>query len=66
MLTATQTLVAADLLSKRPAVLPGTRVILNDNERTRYYDEVNKAMKHHGIKDSVACNEFCDLAGVPD
>jgi hypothetical protein len=66
MLTATQTLVAADLLSKRPAVLPGTRVILNDNERTRYYDEVTKAMQHHGVKTPQAVNTFCDLAGVPD
>jgi hypothetical protein len=66
MLNATQTLAAAELLKNRPAVIEGTRVIVNDGQRARYYSEVEKVMRSVGIKDQAAVNEFCDLAGVPD
>lgn len=65
MLTNKQKQLAQALLARRPAVVPGTRVIVNDAKRTIWYDAVTETMKHSGITgDDIA--EFCDLAGVAD
>lgn len=66
MLTPTQTLAAAELLSIRPPVLTGTRVIIKDADREWYYKRVTEVMTAKGVKDETAVNEFCDIAGVPD
>lgn len=64
-LTKIQRKVAASLFIVRPAVIPGSRVIVDDGERKRWYDKVVNAMKANKVKDKDI-TEFCDIAGVPD
>jgi hypothetical protein len=68
MLNATQTLAAADLLTHRPEVVPGTRAILNRPAALAWYNRVTHVMEVVGIDptDYKKVNAFCDLAGVPD
>lgn len=65
-LTTDQQLAAEKLLAKRPVVLPGTRVILNDEAKKSWYAEVTQTMSDVGITGMIAIHEFCDLAGVAD
>lgn len=57
---------ARELFAGRPATIPGTRIIANDEERRQWYARVFDAMEAEGIKRLVEVNEFCDIAGVPD
>jgi hypothetical protein len=66
MLTPTQTLAAADLLKQRPAVIPGTRAIINDEARWQFYTRVSDVMEALNVEGQEAVNEFCDLAGIAD
>lgn len=54
----------------RPAVIPGTNVILSDIERTAFYNMVNGAAATlwpaHKAPDGRAASEFFDLCGIPD
>ncbi len=65
-LTDQQTQLAQELLTTRPAVIPGTRAIIDDGQRKAWFDDVVAAMKDNGITDDAAIATFCDLAGVPD
>lgn len=65
MLTPQQIQAAAELLGSRPAVLPGTRAILNDGERAAWHNKVCDEMTRVKVPD-LAVSEFCDLAGVAD
>jgi hypothetical protein len=65
MLIQVQKDAAAELLCNRPAVFPGTRVIVDDVERKAWYGQVRAAMQAHSVHPRDT-DEFCDLAGVPD
>lgn len=56
---------AAMLRVNRPAVYDGTNIVADDRARTRWYNDVRKAMDDHGVK-GAAVQAFCDIAGVPD
>jgi hypothetical protein len=64
-LSPTQALIAQELRKGRPAVLPGTNVIVNDVSRVAWYNEVTRLMSYAKVYEPAAVNAFCDLAGVP-
>ncbi len=65
MLTDAQRAAAESLLANRPAVIPGTRVIVNVMEKDRWYTSVTDTIREIRLPmDRV--NEFCDVAGVAD
>lgn len=66
MLTPQQITAARDLLGSRPTVIPGTRAILNDTDRKRWFDEVSEALTRLRVDSAIDVSEFCDLAGVAD
>jgi hypothetical protein len=66
MLNPTQTLAAAELLSIRPAVIPGTRAIIDRQACEQWFDNVVAVMRRLDVTKPAAVNAFCDLAGVPD
>ncbi len=65
MLTKSQGSIAKSLFIARPAVLLGTRVILDQAACKTWFDKVYDAMQRLKIKNTDV-NEFCDVAGVPD
>lgn len=66
MLTANQKALAADLLTIRPAVLPGTRVVASELKRASWYRIVGAVAATCGLHGGENTKEFMDLAGVPD
>jgi hypothetical protein len=56
---------AEALLAIRPAVLPGTRAIIDEAKEKEWYDKVTTKVLRLGLSpEQVAA--FCDIAGVPD
>lgn len=71
MLTPEQKAAARELFKIRPPVVPGTRVILDVDQKNDWYARVTARMQALGIitatgGDPKAVKEFCDLAGVAD
>lgn len=66
MLTKDQIEAAQALFNSRPPVIPGTRVVIKQSERNRWYQRITDAMAALGVHDADAVREFCDLAGLPD
>lgn len=66
MLTPQQITAASDLLASRPEVYPGTRAIVDETARMRWYDQVSEAMTRLRVNTANAVSEFCELAGVAD
>ena len=64
-LTKQQIAAATALLSKRPAVIPGTRAIIDRTAQVAWFNEVTETMHKLGV-DHARVNAFCDLAGVAD
>lgn len=64
-LTEAQRAAAIALKTERPAVIEGTNVIADDDERRAWYLKVRQRMKERNVSDMLV-KEFCDLAGVPD
>lgn len=66
-LTKAQREAALALLAKRPAVLPGTRAILDRDAQRSWHDEVYQEMQRNGVVGSQDLTHvFCDVAGVAD
>lgn len=66
-LTTEQTEAARKLLAARPAVLPGTRAIINDRARVAWYKQVTaEGMRLDVFKSPETIAAFCDAAGVAD
>ena len=65
MLNDTQRAAAAALLAKRPAVVPGTRAIIDAAEKDRWYTEVTDKIRELRLP-MTEVNEFCNEAGVAD
>lgn len=65
-LTKQQASAASRLFQSRPAVIPGTRAIVDESAQRTWFAEVTAAMKACGIKSPAQVNAFCDLAGVAD
>lgn len=61
-----QTDAAKDLRVIRPAVIQGSNVIPNRAEQLAYFHIVTAVMAHYAITSAAQCQEFCDIAGVPD
>jgi hypothetical protein len=61
-----QRVAAASLLKRRPAPVPGTRVIVDDEAYQLWYDLVCSEMQRLGVVDPSLIKEFCDRAGVPN
>lgn len=55
---------ANDLRLVRPAVIPGTNAIVDNQLRGAWYALVNDVMRAHSIDGAAQVAEFCDLAGV--
>lgn len=79
MLNTHQLAMAQALRADRPAVIPGTNVISDPQQRRAFYDRVMVAMEQVGLgctTDAMTAdqareltakvNAFCDAAGVPD
>lgn len=64
-LTATQRAAADALLHRRPAVVAGTRVIIDETAKKVWFDEVAAKMAELNLPAQYV-GPFCDLAGVPD
>ena len=65
-LTKQQAKAASALFQARPAVIPGTRAIIDAEKQRVWFAQVNNALAEHGITSPRDINAFCDLAGVPD
>lgn len=65
-LTKRQAAAASRLFQSRPAVIPGTRAILDETAQRAWHADVTAAIKEHGITSPDNVNAFCDLAGVAD
>jgi hypothetical protein len=67
-LTAEQCDAARRLLARRPPVLPGTRVIVEEAARRAWYARVTDTMRQVKVDLAAPADvaAFCDLAGVPD
>jgi hypothetical protein len=65
-LNKTQITTASKLRQDRPAVLPGTNVILDTAAREEWYSRVTAQMNATGATLPRQVHEFCDLAGVPN
>lgn len=66
VLTKQQAIAASHLFQSRPAVIPGTRAIIDESAQRAWFAEVTDAMKARGITSPAQVNAFCDLAGVAD
>lgn len=66
MLTPIQKRAAQRMFNYRPLVIPGTRVIANQQEREAWYRRVTLTMQRYGIKGQSNIDVFCNIAGVPD
>ena len=56
---------AEGLLNRRPAVVAGTRVIIDEAAKKVWFDEVAAKMAELNLP-AQHVGPFCDLAGVPD
>lgn len=54
------------LRTRRPAVIPGTRAIISEQERNVWNQEVTDSMKRVGVRNPADIEDFCDSAGVAD
>lgn len=64
-LNATQRAAAEGLLNRRPAVVAGTRVIIDEAAKKVWFDEVAATMQRLDMPAKLV-EPFCDVAGVPD
>lgn len=64
-LTDDQRKAAEEMLTARPPVIEGTRVVPDDAARLDWYNKVFTRMHELALTDAQAA-EFCDVAGVPD
>ena len=58
-------ILARQLRLIRPACVPGTNVILDNDARGAWYAIVDVVMSSQGITSPDDVKEFCDAAGVP-
>jgi hypothetical protein len=65
LLTERQEEKAKALLGLRPTVLPGTRVILDQEQAKWWFSKVTEEMNGLRLNEGQI-QAFCDLAGVPD
>ena len=65
-LSAEERKAAEQLKAVRPAVVQGTRAIINRADAEDWFKKVTQKMRDLGFKDQIKVNAFCDLAGVPD
>ena len=65
LLNARQRVAAASLLKRRPELLPGAGVSLDDQAYNLWYELVCSEMHRLGIIEPGQVREFCDRAGVP-
>lgn len=65
MLNPRQARAAATLRNMRPAVIPGTNVIVSTAARETWYSKVCAAMARTGVTAKHTAL-FCDIAGVPN
>ena len=65
-LTKQQIFAASRLFQDRPAVHPGTRAILDEQQAKDWHARVTAEINRLEIVDPRAVNDFCDLAGVAD
>ena len=65
LLSTRQRVAAASLLKRRPALVPGTRVVHHDRACELWYELVCSEMRRLGVVDPDQAKEFCDRAGVP-
>ena len=66
VLTKQQIAAAHTLFTQRPAVIPGTRAIIDEAAQRGWFADVTASMVAHGIKSTAEVNAFCDVAGVAD
>lgn len=66
VLNAEQRAAAEKMCSERPTVFPGTKVIIDDAERLRWYNKVVDQMTTLSVEGSQMVAEFCDIAGVSE
>lgn len=64
-LDAVQLAAAEGCLNRRPAVLAGTRIVVDDEKRKVWFDDVAETMKRLALTQDLV-GYFCDVAGVPD
>jgi hypothetical protein len=64
-LTKEQEEMAVKLLTERPAVMPRSRAIVNEDEKKAWYAKVTEYGNTQSINDADWAR-FCDLAGVAD
>lgn len=64
-LTRKQIKAAKMLLERRPAVFPGSRIVINEWERSKWYRLVGEVALAAKVKPAQS-TAFFDLAGVPD
>lgn len=56
---------ARELARVRPAVLPGTRAILDPKQQEAWHKQVTEAIEGFGLTVGQM-HEFCNIAGVAD